>query len=317
MLDEAPLWTFSSDKPLSQWYDHVHLMPDHVVGQWLCLQRQSGDLMWQRSFRRPNTVRGIDSGIIVASETRSDGPWTADFGCYGISLESGALLWTAHGPGFRGRLARVLDCIPGVTNELRDVPRRVADGKVFCESGRVLDVRNGETVDRIPRSEVESMTDEPTSLARQLYQSSMHSDSRPVPIGHGLLLSLRQEEGEENGPRIVAETEDGKRAWQLSIREIGRYIDGNFFSYRLATPYLYLVVSEDPNYRPDPKAPGCVTPNPTRWQIMTVDVTTGKVVQDVSLSDDRIEECRIEDLDSKGLLIGKSSGELTCFTRRH
>lgn len=77
MLDEIPSWTFSSSKPLTQWYGHVHLLRDHAVGQWFCVHRESGQLMWQHAMLRANDICNIDSGVIVASEMRSDGPWTA------------------------------------------------------------------------------------------------------------------------------------------------------------------------------------------------------------------------------------------------
>lgn len=56
-------------------------------------------------------------------------------------------------------------------------------------------------------------------------------------------------------------------------------------------------------------------PNPTLWHLLTVDLATGEVVQDFPLDDQKLEECRIEDVDDEGLLIGKSSHGLACYRR--
>ena len=96
MIDRDPVWRFSSDRQLTQWYGHVQLLPSCAIGQWFCVDRQSGDLKWQRQHFRASSICGFDSGVIVAYEMRSDGPWTAGFGCYGLSLESGELVWSSH-----------------------------------------------------------------------------------------------------------------------------------------------------------------------------------------------------------------------------
>ncbi len=156
MIESTPAWSFGSKKPLTKWYGHVHLLADCVVGQWFCADRTTGKLRWRGKLLRPNTILGFDSGVIVASEMRSDGLWTADFGCYGISLEDGRLLWTSHGSGLWGRIVRLLDFVPGFTNELRDTPHHVQNGKVFCNSGRVLDVKSGMLLHKVDAQEVRS-----------------------------------------------------------------------------------------------------------------------------------------------------------------
>lgn len=43
--------------------------------------------VWAHPFRLPTTFRGFACDVIVASETRSDGPWSADFGDDTIDIE--------------------------------------------------------------------------------------------------------------------------------------------------------------------------------------------------------------------------------------
>ncbi len=244
---------------------------------------------------------------------RSDGPWTAGFGCYGLSLNSGELVWSSHGTGIAGKLSRILDFIPGLTNELRDSPSLVADGKVFCSSGRVLNVLTGEAIGRISADEVQRMKPEPSD-ARRLYDSSPGDEQSSVCVGD-LWLS-HASEGKQRGQwSLVAKTRDQSVAWRFDIKQTGYHIDGNFYSYRLAAPHLYLVLSEEAKYKPHPTRRNTIVPNPTRWHLMCLDLRTGQIVQQVSLGDELLDECRIEDLDEHGLLIGKSSRELVYFRR--
>ena len=317
MLDPAPAWTYSGKQPLTQWYGHVHLLPDHAVGQWSCVERATGRLLWQSHIRRANTFCGVDSGVIVASEMRSDGPWTCSFGCYGIALDSGALLWVSHGDGIRGRLARMLDFVPGLTNELRDAPHHVENGEVFCESGRILDVRSGRVLKHVARDAVPSH-ESASSVGQEFYNTGMREAPPRFAIGNGLFLRRSQAttpEGQRGVLQIAAEDEGGASLWQFSTVRLGRYIDGNFYSYRLVPPFLYLVVSDEPRYKPHPRGGRLVVPNRTRWHLVTLDLLTGEIRQDFSLGDEQHDECRIEDVDHRGLLISRSNRELLYFVR--
>ena len=312
MIDREPAWRFTSDRQLTQWYGHVQLLPSCAIGQWFCVDRQSGDLKWQRQHFRANSICGFDSGVIVAYEMRSDGPWTAGFGCYGLSLESGELVWSSHGTGLIGKLSRILDFIPGFTNGLRDSPSIVADGKVFCSSGRILNVLNGELLSKISPYEVRKMKP-PQSDARQLYDSHIGNSESNVSIGD--LVLAHPSDGKQRGKwSIVAKTKE-QDAWRFDISQTGLHIDGNYYSYRLATPYIYLVLSDESRYKPHPTHPQTVVANPTRWHLLCLDVATGQIVQQVSLGDELLDECRIEDVDEHGLLIRRSSKELVYFRR--
>ena len=88
-------WHFDARHHLYQWYGRVQIVGGHAVGQWFCVDLDYGRCLWERRLPRANTIRAIADGVIVASEMRSDGPWTADFGVYAIALESGDLLWTS------------------------------------------------------------------------------------------------------------------------------------------------------------------------------------------------------------------------------
>lgn len=114
---------------------------------------------------------------------------------------------------------------------------------------------------------------------------------------------------------IAAETETGNPVWRFSMDQLGRHIDSNFFSYRLVPPFLYLIVSDEPRFKPHPTKTQYILPNPTRWHFVTIALSTGKVVQDFSLGEEKLAECRIEDVDDDGLLIGKSNHHLAYYER--
>ena len=161
-------------------------------------------------------MAGIDSGVIVANETRSDGPWTAGFGCYGISLQNGRLLWTSHGSGLWGRFVRLLDYVPGFTNELRDTPEQVEDGKVYCRSGRVLDVTTGQLIEKTDPDSNCSDKAEP-SIGFRFYNSGLERKHPHVEVEDGLFLRHGQEKaGWQRGTLdIVAESEGGDIRWEF------------------------------------------------------------------------------------------------------
>ena len=144
----------------------------------------------------------------------------------------------------------------------------------------------------------------------------MNCNANKVEVGHAL-LSHPQERWQRGEWLVVAESINGDVIWEFNIKQTGRYIDGNFYSYRLVSDYIYLIVSDEPRYKPHPTQKQTVVANPTRWTCLSLDVATGKVVQEISLGNEPLDECRIEDVDDQGLLIGKSSQELMYFRRMH
>jgi hypothetical protein len=83
--------------------------------------------------------------VIVATETASGGPWTASFGCYGISLRTGELLWPVDREE-GGWLGRFLGFLPGFGSANVETPVAVRGSQCVCESGRVLDIHSGSVI---------------------------------------------------------------------------------------------------------------------------------------------------------------------------
>ncbi|MCL4691301.1 MAG: hypothetical protein KJ060_02160 [Candidatus Hydrogenedentes bacterium] len=312
-----PRWTASPKHGLTQWYGHVHLLRDLVVGQWFATRRTDGTLVWEQRHPRANTVRDISeaNGVILATETRSDGPWTADFGCYAISLETGELLWCNHGRGAGGGLLRILDFVPGFTNEFRDTACAIRDGQCLCESGRLLDLHSGEPLGQLSRKEVEVIRQE-RMLARA--EPLYHSGEVDLPdLGLRVSNHTRVVDGgvrrQRGTLRLETFDENGASRWNFDIAATKYHIDGNFYSYRLISPYIYLVVSEAAQRKVHPKRPHTSLPNASPYHILVLDIRSGELVQDTRIQNAPCETARIEDVDDAGLLIGVDGKTLFYF----
>ncbi len=325
MVEAIPRWETTAPHPLVQWYGNVHLLSTRVLGQWCCFDRGSGRLLWDVRLGRPNTICAVAEEVIVASETRSDGPWTADFGCYGISLESGVLLWDSHGRGWWGRFLRLLDRVPDFTNDLRDTPHHVSGGEVFCHSGRVLDIRTGLDLRRVSREEVRQH-EEPKSDGWCLYSGMA------VRIGEDAWLSHREDRpnhtngtSQERVPttfdwkmdraQFYLLRDDGSVQWRFRLDTDRVHLGGNYYSYRYAYPYVYLVVSEHWQSRGDPAHAGASSGGPARYRLIALSVTHGTVVGDILLDQRELTQCRIEAIDGGGVLLSLDACRLRYYQR--
>jgi outer membrane protein assembly factor BamB len=104
MLHDNPAWTATARGRITHGYGRVTLMSGHALGQWVCLERRSGRVLWEHDFERPNSVKGVAGGIVIATENRPVGlmGWS-DFDCYALELDTGRLVWTTHPSGGCGR----------------------------------------------------------------------------------------------------------------------------------------------------------------------------------------------------------------------
>ncbi len=297
MIDPSPRWEFTARYSLTKRFGHVRLLPDRVIGQWFSLDRSTGRRIWERLFLRPETVVGVSERVVVAS---------GEFGVYGICSDTGHLLWTSHGAGLWGTFVRLLDFVPYFKNELADTPHHVEGGECVCLSGRVIDVRTGTTLRRIPRDQVRRMEGAP--LLPDIW------------VGDGARLSFRSGDGPNHQVRgklrLRMLRDDGLTAWEFDIASTGRHLQ----SYRYAPPsgarrpFVYFVVSDEPNTSRHPTQRHVALPHRTAYHLLTLDVTDGEIVQDILLGEaDR--ESRIEDGDETGLLVSADGKQLRYFDR--
>lgn len=291
MLAIEPKWAHQTHTSPTRWYGRVKLLPNRVLGQWMCLDRESGKLLWRRNYWRPNTVDGIDGGVVVASESRQDGPMLpGNYGCYGISVETGFLRWTSHFDGLWGLATKIMDYVPEFTNGWRDTAGYVEAGKVFTCCGRILDVRTGVRVGSIDPAEVD----------KEIIRRREPHDF--MALGEG--WTLRPDTPGRYPTEYHVERPDGSVSWRPELRSPGRYLR----AWEGLDCFLYVIASDKPYYCPDASDPKDQHPGPYLWRQMTYDVRNGTLLQDFPLGTKRWWHCRIEDIDDRGLLLTMSNG---------
>lgn len=315
MLEATPRWTFISKQPLTRWFEHVHLLDDRVVGYWFCLDRSSGTRLWERRLLLAE-IAGIEDGIIVANKRR----YVCDIsaprsGCCGISLETGRVLWTPHSPGFWGRLLSLFRS---------EAPDYVLNGRCYCQSGRVFDIRTGELLDRIPREEI-ALPEKPETDTDILGRSKASSDLVRLCLGDGNWLShkLASVPVEMTTEELVASCyefrlflmdNEGCVKWEFDLESTGYEIQYRPYvdNCRCSKPYLYLIVSEKRTTR---KEKGLEIYNPSHFHLLTLDLSIGQIVQDIRVTHNPVDGCRFEDCDEQGLLVSESEHTLHYFCK--
>jgi hypothetical protein len=285
-----PRWTYSNLNNLTKWYGHVDYYGQYVIGQWFALNADTGTEYWSRRFFRPTTVFVCKYDVIVASETRSDGPWTGNFGIYGIDAKTGNLLWTNHGRGIWGKFLRCLDYVPKFTNEFRDVPIYSVDQYVFTERNRTIDIRTGREFP-LPNVKPPKQHDRPD---KKLYQNkSLEIDGDTVNV-----------EGVRDDFMICRRDKTGHDVWRFAAKDCSLYVAGNYYSYRLHYERIYIVVGDAPNYVPiNDSNPWHVKPNPANYQMGIVDVSSGEFKLVPLLDAMHRKECRIEAICDSRILV--------------
>jgi len=311
MIRESPAWEFSSKNGLVQWYGNVDFYGDRVLGQWFCLDAESGRLLWERSMPAPNTVVGVTNGVIIASEMQSGGPWTLDFGCYGISLETGEMLWDSKYLSYPadGWLSRMFKTLFGRFIEANENPVDVNNGMVWCESGRILNASDGTFIAWETPGEMEKKK-EPRGNggpARKLYDGERVIVDRKGP----LMISI---EGDHDTDDLRLYGFSGKDApdWTFDLGSMGYSSEDNYFAYRYRHPYVYFIVKEGERYLPGGEDQALkVRKAPAR--ILTVDGRSGEVVQNFRLTDDKVREYRIEAVGDRGVLLSRDNHRLGLY----
>jgi hypothetical protein len=324
-INLEPKWSFTANKNLYLWYGHVSLLDDYVVGQWFALNRKSGECLWQREFPRANSIFEISDGVILASETRSDGPWTADFGCYGISLTSGEMLWQWTGKGIRGRLVRWLEKIPGYTNEYRPHFLGVRENECATTQGDILNIHTGKYLRSESEISIPRKNYSPQSDAKRVYRG------QPVEISEGLYLSTRKPLVNKNeklsggvtsssSPRpktpfgFILCNSQKQVIWDWSPEEMGLKPISNYYGWRLVAKKLLLLCGEEEATVPiNPDKPLIVKSNPTKYRLLQVDALTGRVDQNLMVTKEKVTTCRLEDVGSAGFLVSQDNRHLQYY----
>ncbi len=297
-----PRWTYTNPRGLVRWYGHVDYYGPHVLGEWFALDAETGAERWTTNYWRPNSICLYEEGVIIASETRSDGPWTAGFGIYAIETLTGRLLWINHGRGFAGRLLRWLDFVPGYTNEFRDSPLAAKDRQVITSRGRILDLLTGQD---LGKTDVPSQTKTAfPDLADEFYTT------RSIKVGTDTL----ELQFPDDDWVFLRRDLTGRELWQFRVRRPHQYIGGNFYSYRLHDDRIYIVLRNAPLFVPiSPAKPRYVRPNPADHQLGVLNITSGACKFYPLTNGRQRKECRLEAIRDSRILLSFDGRDLAEF----
>jgi outer membrane protein assembly factor BamB len=312
MVHETPAWRYQTEHSLTLGYGHVHLLPNHVLGQWFCVERESGQVLWDSPVAEADSVVGVSEGVIIATESRMSGPGTYTYGVFAISLETGKLLWTSH---FARRSGRGL--LEAAANwfgiDTVDYASGVRGSECITAAGRVLDLHSGKELRREPASAGESWP-----AFWKLKPPGWHLYGRhPVECGSGRILRhglpgapKKEGVGPDGTFNCFLSDAQGQPLWSFDLAGTGHHIRGNFFSYRLSDGFVYMVVSDRPQSVPiDPAKPMIVKDNPAHYSLWVLEVDSGNICQKFRLTGEETTNCRLEDIDDRALLLscGKSA----------
>lgn len=288
MLASEPLWTAMIPDGVQQWYEHAHLLDRYVVGQWFGLDRRTGFPVWKGAPERANSVVGVHGETIVATEMQNRGAVTITFGAWGISAATGKQTWEALKPAPKSGFGWVLDKL-GMWGVLENAVR-VDAGVVVCESGVLLDAKTG------ARVREELFPPPKPSGPDEFY------DGNPYKLSTGQIIQRVRVRGNPPGRDFGFFTRelDGTETL-FGIDAYDAYVRGDFYSFRLAEPFVYVIAHD----RPKP---------PAACGLLTVDLRRREVVQHIPLGAAE-KECRFEDVDERGVLISWDNRELTYVPR--
>jgi outer membrane protein assembly factor BamB len=316
MVHETPAWRYQTQHTITLGYGHVHLLPNHVLGQWFCVEREGGRVLWDRKVSAADSVIGVSEGVVIASETRMSGPCTYTFGVFAVSLDTGELLWTSHTAkgGTRGFAGALLSWF-GIANE--DHATGVRGSECITAVGRVMDIHTGKEVRRVTPTEDWPAFWKATSPARALYERHPVDCGSGRILRHGLPGAPKKVGGFPDGTfNLFLSDAEGRALWSFDIANSGYHIRGNYFSYRYSNGCVYMMVSDRPQSVPiDPRKPLFVKDNPAQYFLWVLDVDTGQVCQKIRVTEAEATHCRIEDVDDRAVLVS-CDGLALLFTRQ-
>lgn len=206
-------------------------------------------------------------------------------------------------------------------------PAYVLGGRCYCWSGRIFDIRTGELVGRVPRKEIKP-PEKPKTETEILGRSQVPSDSAKLRVvdllwlSHKSALEAARPRGENLDNlhwlyefRLFLMDDEGRVKWEFDLKDIGYemeyrpYVD----QCRYSPPYLYLVACEKRTTKMWKKDE---VYNATQFHLLTLDLSNGRVVQDIQVTRNPVDACRFEDTDEQGLLLSEGDNLLHYFRRR-
>lgn len=230
MLEEKPAWRYKPRHSLTLGYGHFHLLPQHVLGQWFCVERETGKPLWDQASPEWDSILGVSEGVIVATSVGIRHPFSGTFGAFGIALQTGELLWTSHyaqpsGKGLWGWISRLIPV------EFQDHAVGVRGSECFTRLRRVLDIHTGKEIRREPKTKDWPEMWEDESPGWTLYRRNPVDCRGGRILRHGTPEKPAKDGGFPDGTFALFLSDTlGHPLWSFDLAPTGYFIDGNYFS---------------------------------------------------------------------------------------
>jgi hypothetical protein len=282
MIEIQPSWTLDRSAGTRAWPDRVRLKDRFLLGQWYCLNRDDGSVVWERFLPSVNFITGVHDGTILCA-TIAPG-WKSGVGACALRLADGEVLWS---------------------NALSPVS---LEGSTFlCMDGTVRDLSKGGVIGQQPPLDEFAVLWANGSLELALRLSNLRANG-PLELVGGIFVT-----GQPTAGDYSATSRDGRALWRYSPAEAGWYCGPSRYDRFVAPPYIYLMASRTPPYR-------CVDAKrieyvPTRRYWLALDIRLGNVVQEFDLGVWN-GYCAIDDVDEDGAILSFEGTRLAYYPRQ-
>ena len=180
-------------------------------------------------------------------------------------------------------------------------------------------------MERIPKESVEK-SNSPESEPIILGRSKRLNDPVRLKVSEGLWLSHKLEAKENVDPtdeeffksvwdfHLFLTADGGEVRWKFDLAKTGYEIRYCLYEEkcRYSFPFVYLMVCEK---RTTKQENNLALYNPSQFHVLTLDVNTGQIIQDIRIFNETKVQCRFEDIDEDGVLISDSDRNMLFFER--
>ncbi|HEX5244458.1 MAG TPA: hypothetical protein VFW23_14445 [Tepidisphaeraceae bacterium] len=237
---------------------------------------------------------------------------TGNFHRYGISLETGQLLWTSHPSGACGEPSSLNSWVPENFDVDGDAaaPRIIEDGKCLCKDGSIIDPLSGQKIEQMSPEDVgvrasRLRTERNHERSRAFYMSISQMSGRGIQLIPGKWLSGERLPKTDSIQFTLCNAQNVCE-WSFDLKKQTGYEQRypSYYEFRLVDQSIYFVA-----YEPLKEEPALVPgvwrpPEPRQFHLLTLDLANGEVVQDLSLGNYWL--CKLE-ADQAGVLIRSSN----------
>ena len=153
----------------------------------------------------------------------------------------------------------------------------------------MLDVQTGELLRKVGEEQLPPKPDDEDDPAFRLYSE------RRLRLADGDKLEVTGDRDD------FALRRTGSTEWYFALAKHSRYLEGNFYSWRLHGSRIFLATADAPVYLEVDEQ--TTRENKCRYELWELDAETGAIVAKSPLTTERGSTCRIEAVDDRYLVV--------------